>query len=256
MPVEFKLAAFQEKFVDAVLNGEGEAVIANIVKPAGRLNPKEVINVYRQDYFARLSEALGETFGAVWAVLGDDDFHQLCRDYIKQHPSIFKDLGHYGNLLALYLKQTPHHEDFPWISDLAQFEWDFWEIFHAAENLKRDAFEGIDETHFANIKIEFAAMTKLYAWDTSLYSIWRQRDDAEALGEVETESFEAVCLYKDGVSVGARTMTRAEHGVFDSLIKGATIAEALSSWGDEDPQLLPGLFSFLRQSGIVSKVVF
>ena len=45
------------------------------IRPAGRLKTAaSALEVYRRAYVARLTEALGDTYEAVWSVLGDDVF--------------------------------------------------------------------------------------------------------------------------------------------------------------------------------------
>ncbi|MDO8494631.1 MAG: DNA-binding domain-containing protein [Deltaproteobacteria bacterium] len=131
-----RLADFQKRFVRSVLRSKSDPALAKTIRPGGTLpGPAAVLKVHREGYFARLTEQLGETYEAVWSVLGDQKFFQLCREYIRKHPSIFYNLSDYGAEFPLFLEKQKEAKKFPFLPDLALFEWGFKEVFHGAEPL-------------------------------------------------------------------------------------------------------------------------
>ncbi len=53
---------------------------------------KERMDLYAGAYRARLAESLGVDFPCLWVMFGDDQFYQLCLDYIRHHPSTFSSI--------------------------------------------------------------------------------------------------------------------------------------------------------------------
>ena len=79
-----EMKKFQKNFVNGVVNGNLSEYLESKIIPVGSLNQKQVLQVYTNDYYARLTEALGESFEAIWAVLGDEEFFKVCHEYIKK----------------------------------------------------------------------------------------------------------------------------------------------------------------------------
>ena len=80
------LKSFQSLFLNSVSNLD-QLDICRHIKPGGTLNVEQAMSVYRNDYYARLSEALGEHYESIWFVVGDDEFSRLTRSYIDLYPS-------------------------------------------------------------------------------------------------------------------------------------------------------------------------
>ncbi|MBY0414908.1 MAG: DNA-binding domain-containing protein, partial [Bdellovibrionales bacterium] len=123
-----KLKFFQEEFTNLVLSPSATCSLS--FRPEGKLNDNEAINVYRNDYEARMIEALGSNFEATWLMLGDDDFFAIGKKYITHYPSTFKSLMHFGHQFPQFLKMEKFDES---VVIMAQFESFFWKLFHAKE---------------------------------------------------------------------------------------------------------------------------
>ena len=154
-----KLREYQEKFLAEIFQTEGE--LADCLEPGGNLGYEKCFSVYREDYFLRLTEALGGTFETVWCVLGDEEFHYHCRTFISENPSKDFDLGKYGKEFINYLNDHLS-EDYEFLPDLALFEWIFWELFHQEKNHN---FEMKDIHLFEN--------------NVDYYTLWKNRENTE-----------------------------------------------------------------------------
>lgn len=121
--------SYQEDFVQAVLGQKKNLKLA--YNPY--LKGERALQIYQEDYQARLTEALGETYPSVWGILGDEDFFILAKDYIKTHPSQSYSLQHYGEGLALFLLSSPVLQEFPYLADLARLDWAFHTLFHQSD---------------------------------------------------------------------------------------------------------------------------
>jgi hypothetical protein len=103
----------------------------------GRLPATERLAIYRDGYFARLSECLADDYPSVRDALGAVVFDDLCRDFIALHPPRSASLNHYGAPFAAYCARRAE----AWhgaIADLARLEWALVGAIHAdAERVLR-----------------------------------------------------------------------------------------------------------------------
>ncbi len=76
------LRQFQHLFTESSVRAEESSIHPLLLKeivPGGSLSAKAALDVYRTGHIVRLTEALGETFEAVWWVAGDTHFFRLQR---------------------------------------------------------------------------------------------------------------------------------------------------------------------------------
>ncbi|MFX5734457.1 DNA-binding domain-containing protein, partial [Acinetobacter baumannii] len=85
---------------------------------------------YRRGYRARLTEALGETYEAVWRVLGDEEFFSATRSFIAEEPSRSYNLSDYGQRFPDFLSAR-YQQEAGFLGHLAHLEWAFKSCFHS-----------------------------------------------------------------------------------------------------------------------------
>ena len=94
------------------------------------MDSNAAVGVYRTGHIVRLTEALGETFEAVWWVAGDEHYFQLAKEFLLAHPSASYNLSDFGISFPNFLDKRQPFSDLPFLADLARFEWLFKEVFH------------------------------------------------------------------------------------------------------------------------------
>ncbi len=127
------LKHYQDLFCQAMFQAEQGPYplqLLNAFHPGGTLTADHALEVYSRGHVARLTEALGETFEAVWWVAGDEAFFRLAKNFILAHPSTFYNLSSYGRTFSDYLKKETPFPNLPFLPHLARYEWTFKEMFH------------------------------------------------------------------------------------------------------------------------------
>ena len=99
------------------------------------------LSIYANAYGSRLVEALGSDYPALQALLGENGFDCLMREFIAAHPSRFPNLRWYGGELARFLARSPRWRKRPLLAELAEFEWALGLAFDAADVPLLDAQE-------------------------------------------------------------------------------------------------------------------
>lgn len=90
------------------------------------------IEIYRLNLFAALSKSLSINYKVCSHLVGKESFNILCKKYIISHPARSPNLNRFGGDFPKFIE---NHLDpdllisFPWITDLANFEWKWNQVY-------------------------------------------------------------------------------------------------------------------------------
>lgn len=251
MPSPLKL--LQQQLTASAIGKADPALIASI-RGGGKLTSAQAVAVYRNAYPARMSEALGETFEACWRVLGDEDFLEACRVYARSVPSKTHNLSDYGSSFPDFLLKR-FKKSAPFIRDLANLEWSFKELFHAAPHA------GLTPANLSvavknDSVLIFGSAVNLLSFTHKVHGLWkRDRSDATPLNRSDWEGPQQALLYKSGgTPVFSHILAAPEASALQSLFKGRCVADALAAAVGLDESSARNLFQFISEAGIVVEV--
>ena len=248
------LETLQKRFVRSVVFMPDPAFVGSVTG-GGKLTAREAVEVYARGYVARLTEALGETYEACWRVLGDEHFQALCRDYIARFPSLSYNLSDYGADMPAFMTGRDFGLEVPFLPDLARYEWEFKELFHAAPAA------GLDPAALAGrvkdeSRLVFHPASRLLELGHRVYGIWkRDRADETPLERSDWEGEQRLVLYKkEGNDVHVRVLSATEHAALSALRAGRPLGEALESAPGMDETVAARLFAFVADAGLIGDV--
>src|SRR5437868_11212702 len=95
------LAERQRAFAAAVLDRNGP-IPPGLNGPDGESSARR-FGVYRNNVVASLTEALKDTFPAVFRIVGEDFFCAMAREYLKKTPPASPILLHFGGSLPDFI---------------------------------------------------------------------------------------------------------------------------------------------------------
>lgn len=247
--------AFADLF--AAPQGEASGEFRRSVRPGGTLSIQGALDVYRAGYYARLTEALGATFEAVWWVLGDELFFEACRRYIASHPSHFYSLSDYGDAFPDFLAASGYSEDLPFLAELAGFEWRFKDLFHAREDAgSASKVDLASLARGADGVLELAASCLLVRTRDAVHAIWRLRRTPQ--GDCTLPDWrhaEHLFLYKRDHDVVISELDAAQFETLEGIQAGRRLGEVLGEVGGRHPQFgasaVSAFFQTLFAAGVV-----
>jgi hypothetical protein len=234
---------FQQDFLKAILIGETSSELHSQIRPVGTLSSEGLINVYRGDYDARMMEAIGKSFETTWLLMGDDDFFEAGKSFIKSHPSDVRNLSAYGDQFPEFLSSLALDED---IVRMAQYERAFWKLFHtppkAAGYITPESLENL----------EFHIQDSLYLSHSNLKlnHLWAVRENPPAdmcLDDYMSEEY--LALYRtDRVMV--TKISAIQHEVFTLLKNHQKISAVFKALEQHEspptPEEWAGIFNILK----------
>lgn len=125
------LAELQRAFQSRVLHGA--RAIESVVPGTERLDTETRLWIYENAFFARLVEALADTYPALRNALGESEFAELTRAFVTQSPPVHFSIRYFGSDLAAFILTAFPGVKAKVLSDLARWEWALSEAFDAAD---------------------------------------------------------------------------------------------------------------------------
>lgn len=95
------LKQLQKNFQSYIL--QNDAQIEKNIAPSKNLSPSQQIQIYQNGYYERIIAAMMQDFPIIVALLGEDAFSSLVRDYISHYPSDHFNLRYIGKNLSLFI---------------------------------------------------------------------------------------------------------------------------------------------------------
>ena len=89
--------------------------------------------VYRNNVTVGLCDALAASFPTVAALVGEDFFYALARDFIRQSPPAGPVLHEYGEGFPAFIAGHAAAGDLPYLPDVARLDWVCLRAYHAAD---------------------------------------------------------------------------------------------------------------------------
>ena len=112
-----KLTDLQNEFIDGVYD-EGRLDVLRLIKD-GKVPKEELLDIYRNNLYATLTNSLRITYPKVYQFIGEREFKESCREFVRQNRSCGGNLDDYGEGFVDFLAKK---ED-QFLSDLAKLEW-------------------------------------------------------------------------------------------------------------------------------------
>ncbi|GEM_PF-1044261 len=259
---QLTLKDYQRLFSQAALQGsqsEGYPCLLDTLTPGGTLTGPDALQVYANGVIVRLTEALGETFEAVWWVCGDEDFFALAKHFIQARPSTTYNLSKYGKEFPDFLDEVSPFPDLPFLGDLARYEWTFKELFHTGqhESVSPDHIQSLSED--ATIRFRFGQAVRLFSARYAVYDLWKLRGAThQGKPPVEWDHSQRLLLYKKDRQIYVNEMDEAEFFVLRRLHDGDSIDATLQSAVDTYPHFsqdrISNLFQMVFHTGIIQHI--
>ncbi len=176
------LAQVQADLQDYLLGpGDGQGPIMAQVRAQSGLAPAARLAIYHRAYRSRMREALGEAYERTWTYAGDDLFGSLADAYLASHPSQYRNLRWYGDRFAAHCAQAL--PDYPWLAELAAFEWALGLAFDApnALPLNADDLRGMAPEAWAEAVFCLHPSVRLLDMAWNSVALWQALHDGREL---------------------------------------------------------------------------
>jgi hypothetical protein len=235
------LQCTQQAFQDGLLGRSRD--ILGTVRGNARESAETMFGVYRNAYWARLVEALGNDLPGLKALMGDADFDRMARAYIAQHPSQHPSIRWAGRHLAAFLATEAPYRDQPWFADMARFDWALAFAFDAADASVAGLADlaGVPPEFWGSIRLAFHPTLDAFRIATPVDEARpRLLENADLLLDRGARCERAIMAWRLGQDVKFRAIDPLEFSALQAMQGGATfgaMCELVA--GSVDPETAP-----------------
>jgi len=198
------------------------------VGPDGRPDAKR-FNVYRNNVVVSLTEALGQTYPAIKALLGDEYFVALARAFVSRYPPESPVLLWYGAEFADFLTAFPPLAAYPYLGDVARLEWAWLQAYHAADaqvldpaDLGAIAPQDLGAVRFVRHPAVAVLASAWPVWDL----VRANRFGGGGPEKIDLSSGQSILITRPEFDVEVHLVAPGTAVLLDTLVAGGTLGEA------------------------------
>lgn len=201
---------------------------------AQTMQEKEVrLNVYRNNVVVSLIDALADIFPVTQALVGDDFFRAMAKQYLLVSPPESPIISEYGHLFADFIRHFEAAQSLPYLADLAALEHTLLALTNDIEtaNLSHDQvaqhFSQVDDP--SALYLSLPPTTQLLASPFSIGSLYHaHRNDGDLrLNQVAINEGEYLLLAKSHLIAQLHVISYEEACFFKQLLQHKSLEDAL-----------------------------
>lgn len=233
------LHEFQRGMLNALLADAGDFKEADF--DPGAVSVAAGAAVYRNNVFAKLTEALGDLYPVVKRLVGDGFFAYAANEFVHHHPPRTPVLVDYGDGFPDFLDSFKPAETVPYLSSVARYELARHQALNAADAtpLTADALKGIKPERFGDLCLTLHPSCRLLRSAFPVEAIWvAHQDGGEPDGSLEFPAHEPCLLVaRPEMSIKTMVLSIQAFDLVTSIKAGAPLAGAFEATGaDWDPE--------------------
>jgi hypothetical protein len=203
------------------------AAVEGQINGDARLSAVARLEIYADMYFYRLLDCLAEDFVAVRAVIGPERFHNLVTDYLLVHPSTHPSLRFAGRHLPEFLTTHDLLAEWPFLGDLARFEWALVDAFDApnAEPLRATDLAAVPATEWDALRFRLVPSCRILDLQWAVADVWtgvKGGSDPKSANIGGAVNPNAVIVWRQALRVFHRGLSRGERIALGEISAGRT----------------------------------
>ena len=225
-----------------------------------RSRPERRFAVYRNNVYVSLVEALATRFPVCRALVGEEFFRAMAREFVASHPPRSPVLMTYGDDFGDFIDGFPPAMPVPYLADVARLEAARTRAYHAedAEPLAPAAFAGISPAALPAIRLVLHPSLELLTSLFPVVSIWRAHQDGAGmtLQSLDLSAGEDALVLRPRLEVETCRLPAGAYRFLRALSAGRVLGEAAADARAAEPGFdLVSSFAMLIQSGAVVRLL-
>lgn len=217
-----------------------QALLAEIVAPEAGPSASPGLLAYRANAHASAVRALGVACPTLLALLGDDDFAQLAREFWHAHPPERGDFAEWGAALPEWIAAHAGLAEWPYLADCARMDLALQRCERAADGaLDAASLMLLQSTEPLRLQLRLMPGVAMLASRWPLASIHAAHTGGKDEGRfdaarerIQRGVGEAVVVSRDGWRGVVRAIDAHGMAFMQALAQGADLAQALNAAGE------------------------
>ena len=248
------LLELQRQFSEGVLHSAGSEFMQQ-VRP-GRFAPERHFQVYRNNVFESLTNALKAVYPVVERLVGEGFFRYAAASYIPVHRPESGNLHDFGGNFAGFLSSFPPARELVYLPDVARLEWAMQESFHAGvgQPLTLAILSSIPAEEYGSLRFRLQPSARLLASIYPILRIWQvNQPDYAGDQSINLDEGGVKLLVIRHQEVEMMPLGDGDYSLLSAFVAGATFAQAAKAAMDAqaDFDLTGALARHVQQATLV-----
>jgi len=214
---------------------------------------KSRFDVYRNNVFASLIDALKDSFPVIEKLLGEDYFRALAAEFIIASPPASPVLLEYGTGFAAFVANFEPLKDMVWLADIARLEMAWLNAYHAADAkpLGTADFARIPPEKIVHIRLTLHPSARLVRSIWPIATIWQANQSGADEREIDLDAGgEDVLVLRPQSEVELHTLPAGSGTFIQALLDNEPLESAhLAAAKDSEAFDLSATLAHLIASG-------
>ncbi|MBS9778053.1 MAG: putative DNA-binding domain-containing protein [Gammaproteobacteria bacterium] len=242
---------FYDEF-EAYLKGEDSNITDSIIAN-DKGDAVERMAIYKDAYAMRLMDILYGDYPTIHEILGTETFFSMAKEYLEKYPSTSFTVRHFGQYLPKFLQEAAPYSDYPYLWQIADFEWAKGTVFDApdTELFTIEELASIDPEEWENITFTFIPAMSRLIYDYNVPQIWQAvNDDTQESEPVMLQKSLPWVMWRKDLNPNWYSMSDDEDWFFIQARKGATfgeLCEGLMQWIDDEEKIVVRAAAIVRR---------
>jgi hypothetical protein len=227
------LRALQKRFSLALLDRMRE--VPPGIRAAGQNRADRRFNVYRNNVFVSLTEALETRFPVCHALVGDEFFRAMARVFIELSPPRSPVLMSYGDDFGDFIETFPPARSVPYLADVARLEAALTYAYHAADASPLTVDElASAPCRWGQIQVELHPSVGIIMSSYPIVSIWEAHMRPDDHPMIDSSTAEDALVARPDLDVEVHRLPPGAAVFLSMLLRGATLRAAADDAADTD----------------------
>jgi uncharacterized protein (UPF0276 family) len=242
-----ELEQAQTAFADALFDAAREDRALPLFK-GDAAKAEQRFALYRGNLSGTWDKTLANAYPVLQALVGEEFFSALAREYGKAHPSTDGDLNRFGEHFGKFLSGFEHVADYPYFPDMARLEWALHRAHYADSVAMLDAaaLSALAPAQMDAARLKLHPACSLIASPWAIVEVWQAHQPGiEQQFPVDLAHASHAVTARPHWKCELLPLSQAAYAMLDRLAAGASLGAALDAALERDEQFDFG--TWLRQ---------
>jgi len=196
------------------------------------------LDIYRNNVFYSLKNALADLYPVFKRLTGDDFFNGAGLAYLNMYPPEQASMVNFGKTFPEFLEKFEYASNYKWLADIAKLELAWHQSYHEADavSLTPADLDHIPPQELAEMNVRPLPSLRLIKSKYPIYKIWLANQDG--VDNDETIDLDAggelLCLYRPQYDVIIKIISVGAYVFLSNLQQGQALGDAIISATESD----------------------
>ncbi|MDR6950671.1 hypothetical protein J2X65_000014 [Ancylobacter sp. 3268] len=184
--------------------------------------------VYRNNVALSLVEAMAGRFPVVRAIVGDEFFRAMAREFVLASPPRSPVLMRYGEVFPDFLASFGPAADLPYLADVARLEIARGQAFHAADAppLTAEALAALDPQR-RGVRVAIHPAVRLIRSAYPIVTLWAMNSGEQEPAAIDDWTGEDAVVTRAAYQILVRRLSPGHFAFLQALREGQTLEAAM-----------------------------